>query len=1288
MAATGAILAAVSNIGPLRKTEVQFLALNLAAAIVDSAGRALATLPGAAPVVRGELVCALLRLLAADGTPASVLVIALRTFCALFVCCPGLLKLQLEQFVAVCARVALDARGAPRPHAPLVLRALQALFQDPFFVAEVYANYDCDLYCANVLQQVAELLARAASLPSSGGSTVPSGSSSSSVTPVTSPSPGIGTSSETGSGSGAGSSVSSGSIARVNALAMDVLQTLLRSLKKCIAIVDSRSATAEGAAQTTTTATTKPGQQLTAAQTVRRIKLKKRVLGQAVEAFNRSAEEGLAFCAKEKIIASRESARDVAVFLHETPGLDKTRVGEFLCAKEAFSAAVLREYVRTQPRLGGAFGPALRDFMEGFVMEGDANVVGRMLEAFAAGYYERHGAGGTVFRSADACYVAAYSVVMLNVDLHNPALKQHMTQEQYIHNSRGINDGADLPRALLAALYADLKERAFALPEDYPSGRVTRRTCEDVLARTARVRPFVARAHLQDATAIALLRDAFATLWAPLIAALAAALAPAPARPPAVRARALAGYRLCADVAARYALTDVLDYLVASLCKAAALPLPLAGTAPAAAFGADRAAQRAAEAALRTAAAHARALRDAWPTLLAAVASFAACGLLEDGCFDVPSIPSDGGVEGCDGNEDGHDGEKGDGNGNESDGNNGKSSTTGGWLSSLWWGTSHAAREPSREEVLCEQRAKECVRRCDVRALVAACCTASDAAFPTILQALFACCENSGNSSNNSESDATTTTSPTVARRQERAAGFALDVLAACVVANKARLALVWRPVHAWLARAIAARGREEQPATNGGASCARLVAAYAALVYHIAGCPDARADLAPALWALAALPVRTLQRVGAPITAALHQLARHPAAVAALQHAGALAPAFNLLRALAPTAYGHRRGFFTLCALSGCPQAISSLSATASQQQERQEQKQEQEQPQQEEYTLTPDEFALCIGAVSHYSKLVFQVRVAGSSRPQQQRLYVTPCVELVHALFLRCTAWDACAQALGVLVELAHDPHPVARHLALSALQRLLLSAHLDRVTPPPAPAPAPALTTSSAIIAAASGAATEVSSSQSSSTSSTTSSSLEAASRGRLFAIVLRRVLLPLVGDYLKPLSGGADGVGESRVRACSLLVAFVLQHLRALCATDEFPGLLADTLRLLEQHHALAASTARTGAPPPPGTLVETLPELLKNVLFVFGTSDFFRRDDGSTGAQAWAAVARTAEKISPGLVQFVTTKLLPSVAPVTPEAPVEPSSSSSSSSASESVPVDAHSAPAESPGGQV
>lgn len=154
----------------------------------------------------------------------------------------------------------------------------------------------------------------------------------------------------------------------------------------------------------------------------------------------------------------------------------------------------------------------------------------------------------------------------------------------------------------------------------------------------------------------------------------------------------------------------------------------------------------------------------------------------------------------------------------------------------------------------------------------------------------------------------------------------------------------------------------------------------------------------------------------------------------------------------------------------------------------------------------------------------------------------------------------------------------------------------------------------------------------------------------------AVVLRRVLLPLVGDYLKPLSGSPDGVNESRVRICSLLVAFMLQHLRALRATDEFLNLLTDAMRLLEQHHALAAAATQPGAAPLPGTLVETLPELLKNVLFVFCTSDFFHRDDGSTDQQAWAIVSRTAEKLSPGLVQFVTTKLLPPRAPAEAPAP--------------------------------
>ena len=57
------------------------------------------------------------------------------------------------------------------------------------------------------------------------------------------------------------------------------------------------------------------------------------------------------------------------------------------------------------------------------------------------------------FKSADVAYVLAYSVIMLNTDAHSPMVKTKMSLEEFVKNNRGIDDGADLPRAFLTDLY-------------------------------------------------------------------------------------------------------------------------------------------------------------------------------------------------------------------------------------------------------------------------------------------------------------------------------------------------------------------------------------------------------------------------------------------------------------------------------------------------------------------------------------------------------------------------------------------------------------------------------------------------------------------------------------------------------------------------------------------------------------------------------------------------------------------------------------------------------------------
>ncbi len=55
------------------------------------------------------------------------------------------------------------------------------------------------------------------------------------------------------------------------------------------------------------------------------------------------------------------------------------------------------------------------------------------------------------FANADTAYVLAYSVIMLNTDLHSSKVIKHMTKEDFIKNNRGINDSADLPETTSSA---------------------------------------------------------------------------------------------------------------------------------------------------------------------------------------------------------------------------------------------------------------------------------------------------------------------------------------------------------------------------------------------------------------------------------------------------------------------------------------------------------------------------------------------------------------------------------------------------------------------------------------------------------------------------------------------------------------------------------------------------------------------------------------------------------------------------------------------------------------------
>jgi brefeldin A-inhibited guanine nucleotide-exchange protein len=111
------------------------------------------------------------------------------------------------------------------------------------------------------------------------------------------------------------------------------------------------------------------------------------------------------------------------------------------------------------------FDDAIRYYLSGFRLPGEAQKIDRIMEKFAERYTIQN---PTVFPTADAAFILAFSVIMLNTDLHNPAIKEErrMTKEGFIRNNRGICDGQDLPEELLTSLFDRIQSDPISLKED------------------------------------------------------------------------------------------------------------------------------------------------------------------------------------------------------------------------------------------------------------------------------------------------------------------------------------------------------------------------------------------------------------------------------------------------------------------------------------------------------------------------------------------------------------------------------------------------------------------------------------------------------------------------------------------------------------------------------------------------------------------------------------------------------------------------------------------------------
>lgn len=200
-------------------------------------------------------------------------------------------------------------------------------------------------------------------------------------------------------------------------------------------------------------------------------KQRKELMETGIEMFNKKPKKGIQFLQERSLLGP--TIDDIAKWLIEDERLDKTQVGDFLGDNDDQSKAAMCAYIDAKDFSGMEIVAALRFFLEGFRLPGEAQKIDRLMEKFASRYCECN-PNNPLFTSADTVYVLAFSVIMLTTDLHSPQVKNKMSKEQYIKLNRGISDSKDLPEEYLSQIYDEISDHEIKMKNtvvNKPSGK-------------------------------------------------------------------------------------------------------------------------------------------------------------------------------------------------------------------------------------------------------------------------------------------------------------------------------------------------------------------------------------------------------------------------------------------------------------------------------------------------------------------------------------------------------------------------------------------------------------------------------------------------------------------------------------------------------------------------------------------------------------------------------------------------------------------------------------------------
>ncbi|KAM3621213.1 uncharacterized protein V6R79_007984 [Siganus canaliculatus] len=186
--------------------------------------------------------------------------------------------------------------------------------------------------------------------------------------------------------------------------------------------------------------------------------------------FNKKPEKGVQYLIERNFVP--DTPVGVAHFLLQRKGLSRQMIGEFLGNRQKqFNRDVLDCVVDEMDFSSMELDEALRKFQAHIRVQGEAQKVERLIEAFSQRYCICNPGVVRQFRNPDTIFILAFAIILLNTDMYSPNVKpeRKMKLEDFVKNLRGVDDGEDIPREMLVGIYERIRKRELKTNEDHVS---------------------------------------------------------------------------------------------------------------------------------------------------------------------------------------------------------------------------------------------------------------------------------------------------------------------------------------------------------------------------------------------------------------------------------------------------------------------------------------------------------------------------------------------------------------------------------------------------------------------------------------------------------------------------------------------------------------------------------------------------------------------------------------------------------------------------------------------------